>query len=40
VILYYTTALATAHGGAMFADDIYRHDARLERALAGRPLTD
>jgi len=40
VILYYTTVLATADGGAMFADDIYRHDARLERALAGRPLTD
>jgi murein L,D-transpeptidase YcbB/YkuD len=40
VILYYTTVLATADGGAMFADDIYRHDARLERALAGRRVTD
>lgn len=35
VLLYYTTAIAPGDGSAgWFADDIYRHDARLERALA------
>jgi murein L,D-transpeptidase YcbB/YkuD len=36
VVLYYVTALATSDGSVRFADDVYGHDARLERALAGR----
>lgn len=37
VILFYTTAMAMpGEPGVRFADDIYRHDARLERALARR----
>ncbi len=37
VLLYYTTVVAPGDGSAgWFADDIYRHDARLERALAQR----
>lgn len=35
VILFYTTAMVMpGEPGVRFADDIYRHDARLERALA------
>ncbi len=35
VILFYTTAAVVPEDGSMrFADDIYRHDARLERALS------
>lgn len=33
VLLFYTTAVAPPDGGLRFADDIYRHDARLDRAL-------
>ena len=41
VLLYYTTAIAPGDGSAgWFADDIYRHDARLERALAQRRPPD
>jgi murein L,D-transpeptidase YcbB/YkuD len=37
VILFYTTAMVMpGEPGVRFADDIYRHDARLERALANR----
>jgi murein L,D-transpeptidase YcbB/YkuD len=36
VVLYYVTALAAPDGSVRFADDVYGHDARLERALAGR----
>jgi L,D-transpeptidase YcbB len=37
VILFYVTAVVVAQEGAIhFADDVYGHDARLERALAGR----
>ncbi|MBZ5558023.1 MAG: L,D-transpeptidase family protein [Acidobacteriia bacterium] len=37
VILFYTTAAVTPEDGTLrFADDIYRHDARLDRALAAR----
>lgn len=39
VVLYYVTALATSDGAVRFADDVYGHDARLERALADRPAT-
>ena len=35
VILFYTTAVVMPEDGTIhFADDIYRHDARLDRALA------
>ena len=35
VILFYTTAVVSPEDGTLrFADDIYRHDARLDRALA------
>lgn len=38
VILFYLTAMVMPDGDALhFADDIYGHDARLERALAARP---
>jgi murein L,D-transpeptidase YcbB/YkuD len=33
VVLYYVTALASADGTVRFADDLYGHDGRLERAL-------
>ena len=34
IILFYITAVVTPEDGAMhFAEDIYGHDARLERAL-------
>lgn len=33
VVLYYVTALASADGTVRFADDLYSHDGRLERAL-------
>lgn len=33
VLLFYTTAVAAREGSVRFADDIYRHDARLDRAL-------
>jgi murein L,D-transpeptidase YcbB/YkuD len=37
VILFYTTAAVMPEDGTIrFADDIYRHDARLDRALAVR----
>jgi murein L,D-transpeptidase YcbB/YkuD len=37
VILYYVTAAVMPDDGLLhFADDIYAHDARLERALARR----
>lgn len=40
VILFYTTAMVLpGEPGVRFADDIYRHDARLERALSARRLT-
>lgn len=38
VILFYLTAMVMPTDGALhFADDLYGHDARLERALAARP---
>ncbi len=38
VVLFYTTAaVVSADGEVYFADDIYRHDARLNEALARRP---
>ena len=37
VMLFYVTAMVWPDDGAIhFADDIYGHDARLERALAAR----
>jgi murein L,D-transpeptidase YcbB/YkuD len=37
VVLLYLTAVVTSPSDAVrFADDVYRHDARLERALAAR----
>lgn len=40
VMLFYMTALVMPEDGTIrFADDIYRHDAKLERALAGRQLS-
>jgi len=37
VILYYVTAAVTPEDGQLhFADDLYGHDAKLERALARR----
>jgi murein L,D-transpeptidase YcbB/YkuD len=39
VILFYTTAAVMPEDGTIrFADDIYRHDARLDRALAMRQI--
>ena len=39
VILFYTTAAVMPEDGTIrFAEDIYRHDAKLERALATRRL--
>jgi murein L,D-transpeptidase YcbB/YkuD len=35
VVIYYTTAVALADGVVAFYDDIYKHDQRLERELAG-----
>lgn len=38
VFLFYLTAMVMPTDGALhFADDLYGHDARLERALAARP---
>jgi murein L,D-transpeptidase YcbB/YkuD len=38
VVLHYTTAAVLPEDGSLhFADDIYRHDAALEQALARRP---
>jgi len=34
VVLYYVTAAVLEDGAIHFADDVYGHDARLERALA------
>jgi murein L,D-transpeptidase YcbB/YkuD len=35
VVLFYTTAIVLPEDGTIhFADDIYRHDARLDEALA------
>lgn len=40
VILFYMTALVVPEDGTIrFADDIYGHDAKLDRALAGRQLS-
>jgi murein L,D-transpeptidase YcbB/YkuD len=37
VILFYVTAVVMPEDGTVhFAEDIYRHDARLEKALASR----
>jgi murein L,D-transpeptidase YcbB/YkuD len=37
VVLFYTTAAVMPEDGTVrFADDIYRHDARLDRALTQR----
>lgn len=36
VVLFYTTAVAMPDGTIHFAADIYRHDQRLDRALAQR----
>ncbi len=36
LILFYTTAVAMPDGTIHFASDIYRHDQRLDRALAQR----
>jgi murein L,D-transpeptidase YcbB/YkuD len=39
VILFYTTAAVMPEDGTIrFADDIYRHDAKLDRALAMRRM--
>ncbi|MFN8066053.1 MAG: L,D-transpeptidase family protein [Vicinamibacterales bacterium] len=38
VVLYYATAAVVESGDVAFADDIYRHDARLEQALDERAL--
>ena len=36
VVLFYTTAIVTPEDGTLrFADDLYGHDARLDRALSG-----
>jgi murein L,D-transpeptidase YcbB/YkuD len=41
VILFYTTAAVMPDDGTIrFADDIYRHDARLDRALAALQVSD
>jgi L,D-transpeptidase YcbB len=41
VVLYYVTASVSPDGVVHFAEDIYRHDARLDRALAAvEGLTD
>jgi murein L,D-transpeptidase YcbB/YkuD len=37
VVLFYTTSAVMEDGTIHFAQDIYRHDARLERALAHTP---
>jgi murein L,D-transpeptidase YcbB/YkuD len=34
VVIYYSTAVVRADGTIAFYDDVYRHDAELERALA------
>jgi murein L,D-transpeptidase YcbB/YkuD len=34
VVIYYTTAVARRDGTISFYEDVYGHDARLERALA------
>jgi murein L,D-transpeptidase YcbB/YkuD len=40
VILFYVTAVVLPEDGALhFADDIYRHDARLDRALSAAAAT-
>lgn len=36
VIVFYSTAAATASRGVLFAPDVYGHDARLEKLLAER----
>jgi len=36
VFIVYGTAIATEKGNVLFFDDIYRHDERLEKALAAR----
>jgi murein L,D-transpeptidase YcbB/YkuD len=36
VVVFYTTAIADAEGGALFLPDVYGHDERLARALAKR----
>jgi murein L,D-transpeptidase YcbB/YkuD len=39
VLLFYTTTVVDRDGTVRFADDIYRHDARLSRALAAAAST-
>jgi murein L,D-transpeptidase YcbB/YkuD len=36
VVLYYVSALADRDGSVRFAQDVYGHDERLDRALAAR----
>lgn len=39
VILFYVTVVVMPEDGSIrFADDIYRHDMKLDRALAGQRL--
>jgi murein L,D-transpeptidase YcbB/YkuD len=40
VILFYTTAAVMEDGSIRFADDIYHHDDKLDRALRARPASD
>jgi murein L,D-transpeptidase YcbB/YkuD len=41
VVLFYLTAVVMAEDGTIhFAEDIYRHDARLDRALAQRASSE
>jgi murein L,D-transpeptidase YcbB/YkuD len=35
VMVFYTTVIARPDGTVFFFDDLYGHDAALERALAG-----
>jgi murein L,D-transpeptidase YcbB/YkuD len=35
-VLFYTTAAVMPERSIHFADDLYRHDVRLDRALADR----
>ncbi len=37
VVLFYATAIVDAHDRALFSDDIYGYDAKLEAALTARP---
>jgi murein L,D-transpeptidase YcbB/YkuD len=35
VVIFYTTAIADRDGRVYFLPDVYGHDAKLRRALAG-----